>query len=77
MEHIGASPAISTDIGLIKIDSCRHPTTRAQPDQTVQGSETIDPDHGTARQANASLWHEKCCQAHQRQQSSQDISDIA
>ena len=47
-EHIGASPAISTHIGLIKIDSCRHPAARAQPDQTVQGGERFDPYHEAA-----------------------------
>lgn len=47
-EHISASAAISTDIGLIKIEPRCHPAARSQPDQTVQGRETIDPDHGAA-----------------------------
>jgi hypothetical protein len=44
-KNVGAFPAISTDIGLIKVDSRCHPTAGAQPDQTVEGLKTMDPDH--------------------------------
>jgi hypothetical protein len=60
MKNLGAFSAISTDIGLIKVDSRCHPTAGAQPDQTVEGRKTMDPDHGKVPKAQLPSHSEYC-----------------